>query len=105
MSQAANARKCAGYNVKGRQRAEVMNKHYGPLMGGAELRHALGFKSSSAFTRARRLKRLGVDVFKIDGRRGYFALTADVAGWIDALNVPVAEEARGEVKGFRAPPP
>lgn len=65
-------------------------REYGPLLGGDALRRALGFQSPQAFARARRLGILGISVFHIEGRRGYFARTPDVAAWLDevAQNVP-----------------
>jgi hypothetical protein len=55
---------------------------FGPLIGGGDLYSALGFKSYSAFYRSKELGELGVRVFQISGRRGWFALTEDVANWL-----------------------
>ncbi len=62
-----------------------MLKEFGPLMGGEDLRRALGYRTAPAFARAVRLQTLGVHVFEIPGRRGRFALTADVAAWLAIL--------------------
>lgn len=62
-----------------------MLKQFGPLMGGDELHKALGFSNSAAFGQALRQGRLGVPVFDISGRRGKFALTEDVAKWVQSL--------------------
>ena len=61
---------------------EQMLTEYGPLMGGEDLRRALGYRTWSAFARAARLGGLGVAVFEIPGRRGKFALTSEVAEWL-----------------------
>jgi hypothetical protein len=57
---------------------------YGPILGGIELRTALGFKSVSAFNRAIALGRVSVPFFAMEGRRGRFARTSAVAEWISA---------------------
>lgn len=63
----------------------ALAKEYGPMMGGEDLRRALGFKTAASFARAVREKTLGLPVFNIAGRRGKFALTSDVATWLAAL--------------------
>ncbi len=64
------------------QMQDIMLKEYGPLMGGEDLRRALGYRTWSAFARAVRSESLGVSVFDIPGRRGKFALTREVASWL-----------------------
>ena len=51
-------------------------------MGGEALRAALGFPTTGAMRRALARGALPVPVFQMEGRRGRFALTKDVAGWI-----------------------
>jgi len=55
---------------------------YGPTLGGKELYLALGFRSYSAFHRSKQLGELGINVFTLPGRRGWFALTTEVAAWL-----------------------
>jgi hypothetical protein len=55
---------------------------YGPLMGGDPLYAALGFRTYAAFHRARLNGDVDVHMFAISGRRGLFALTSEVAAWI-----------------------
>lgn len=62
--------------------ARALMERFGPLMGGADLRRALGFRSDVTFHRAARLGQLPVKVFKIEGRRGKYALTTEVAQWL-----------------------
>lgn len=61
---------------------EKLFARYGALMGGAELYAALGFKSYAAFYRAKKIGEQGVSIFQLPGRRGWFALTEDVAVWL-----------------------
>lgn len=62
-----------------------MLRQFGPLLSGENLRKVLGFKTAAAFGQAARDGRLGVRVFEIEGRRGRFALTQDVAKWVESL--------------------
>jgi len=55
---------------------ETMLKEFGHLMGGEDLRRALGYRTWSAFARATRINALGLAVFEIPGLRGKFALTS-----------------------------
>lgn len=52
---------------------------YGTVLDHVQLREALGYRTASAFQRALAVGRVGVPVFNIPGRRGRFALSADVA--------------------------
>jgi len=55
---------------------------YGEMIGGDRLRHVLGFSSSSALSMAISRKTIGLVLFKVQGRRGRFALTTDVVDWL-----------------------
>ena len=55
---------------------------YGPLIGGRDLVRSLGFGTQAAFDKARREQRLPIRAFRIDGRRGCFAATAELARWL-----------------------
>jgi hypothetical protein len=70
---------------------ERMLKEFGPLMGGEELRRALGYRTGPAFSRAVRLNAVGLLVFEIPNRRGKFALTIDVATWLAAQRAHAIE--------------
>ena len=61
--------------------------HYGPMIGGADLFKALGYKNGQAFRQAQRKNRLGVRVFNVPSRQGKYALTADVAAWLAAVSL------------------
>lgn len=67
---------------KSKDLAGQMLEKYGPLMRGADLYTALGFKTYAAFHRAREKDRIGVRIFAVPGRRGVFALTNDVTAWL-----------------------
>lgn len=76
------------FSVTSRLRAlrESLTSSYGPLVGGAALTRALGYPSQSAFRQALAHQRLPVAVFEIQGRRGRFALTADIADWLWSIS-------------------
>lgn len=67
-------------------RARLLNDlsgRYGEVIGGGEmLSKALGFPSIAAMKQAIKRKTLSIPTFFIPGRRGRFALTADVADWL-----------------------
>ncbi|OIQ97598.1 hypothetical protein GALL_203570 [mine drainage metagenome] len=78
----------------------VMLKEYGPLMGGEDLRRALGYRTWSAFARAVRSGVLAVTIFEIPGRRGKFALTPEVADWLTKLRQERADVAQQIQEGM-----
>jgi hypothetical protein len=55
---------------------------FGPLVGGDDLIKILCYRNPAAFRQAQRQGRLGVRVFNLPARRGKFALTKDVAAWM-----------------------
>jgi len=67
--------------------ADLLAAH-GELIGGAELARLLGFKTPRAFQKAAIDGRLPIETFVLDGRRGRFARTRDLATWLDALGCP-----------------
>lgn len=62
--------------------SERLLKQYGPTLTGNDLYVALGFKTYAAFYRVFCRGELGVRVFKLPGRRGWFASTLEVADWL-----------------------
>lgn len=69
--------------LRARERFEdSLVRQYGAVIGGRDLRAALGFKSATAFCRAVRAGRLPIRLFDMPGRRGRFALATDVAEWL-----------------------
>lgn len=60
---------------------ELCDRH-GELVGGDSLRLLLGFPSLAAFRQAVKRKTLVLPTFFVEGRRGRFALTVDIAAWL-----------------------
>lgn len=58
---------------------------YGEVIGNADLRFVLGYKSFSSFNRAVRKNQVGINIFEIENRRGKFALTKDIEEWLEVL--------------------
>lgn len=61
---------------------DTLTRLYGPLLASRDLWKLLGYASPAAYRQARARKRLPVAEFEIEGRRGRFALTQDVARWL-----------------------
>lgn len=75
--------------IEGRKSLEEhLFLRFGPTLGGRDLYAALGFKTYSAFHRGKQRGEIGVHVFTLPGRRGWFALTTDVAAWLRAQANP-----------------
>lgn len=66
-----------------RQLASELISLFGPIMGGQDLYSALGFKTYAAFHRCHLQGDLGVHIFKLPGRRGWYAFTTDIANWLE----------------------
>lgn len=61
---------------------DSLTRLYGPLLSSRMLWKIFGYASPAAYRQARARKSLPVGEFEIEGRRGYFALTYDVAQWL-----------------------
>lgn len=55
-----------------------------PILTAAETARCLGFASVNALLRSRKRGLLPIEMFQIPGRRGWFAATRAVLGWVDA---------------------
>lgn len=64
---------------------EDLLQRYGPLVGGSALYELLGYPSAEAFRQACHRERLPIPVFRIPHRRGHYALSRDIAGWLAQL--------------------
>lgn len=62
--------------------ADQLLGRFGPTIGGQDLYAALGFKTYAAFHRSKQRGEMGVNVFNLPGRRGWYALTGEVAAWL-----------------------
>lgn len=55
---------------------------HGPLLGGADLMRALGYRNAAAMRQARYRGQITLTLFTLPNRRGHYALTAEVAEWL-----------------------
>ena len=80
--------------MNAQQLAKSLTQQYGPLIKGKDLMVHLGFSTPGSFARARKLGLLEVAVFDLQGRRGPFALTEEVAEWVASLSVKSQKSSR-----------
>lgn len=59
-----------------------MFEKYGPTITGDDLYQMVGFETYEAFHRAKKLNQFSLKVFKLENRRGWYALTEELAEWI-----------------------
>ena len=59
-----------------------LTRALGAVVGGGALTRTLGYRTQGAFRQALARERVPVPGFVIDGRRGRFALTSDIARWL-----------------------
>ena len=79
-------------NVKERiaaHEARLRQEHRSTLVGGADLRNVLGFKTGAAFRQAVHEGRVPVPTFLQAGRRGRFARVHDLAIWLARLDASI----------------
>ena len=57
-------------------------KLYGPVLNGENLTKSLGYVSREAFRQSVVRETVPVPIFKMEGKRGYYALTKDVAMYL-----------------------
>lgn len=55
------------------------------LLTSIETARVMGFATTSALSRARKDGRLPFRMFKLPGRRGWFAFTSDVRSWLEVV--------------------
>lgn len=77
------------------QLREALLRLHGPLLGGEPLALALGHRTLASLRQARRRGQLAVPLFVVPNRRGWFALTQDVADWLASVKA-VGSVMRGE---------
>lgn len=66
---------------------ELRARYGSPLIGGEDLRRVLGYASREAMRQAVARGTIPVPVFDVPNRRGKFALTRDVSGWLAQLRM------------------
>jgi len=81
-----------------------MDASRGPLLGGIALARALGLESLAALRQARRRGRITINLFSLPQRRGYFALTADVAEWLARARLGVSDPEGQRTSASSDPP-
>lgn len=59
-----------------------LTRALGAVVGGGTLSRALGYQTQGAFRQSLARNRVPVPVFTLEGRRGRYALTADIARWL-----------------------
>lgn len=59
-----------------------LTEKYGEILGMDVLKKVIGYKTIAALKYAIREDRLGIKTFFINGRRGRFVMTRDVAEWM-----------------------
>jgi hypothetical protein len=64
-------------------------QEHGPVLSAGATAKLMGFRSVDALRQARRSNRLPVQMFMIEGRRGWFSSTQDVAAWLEAAAKPI----------------
>lgn len=77
------------------QMREALLRLHGPLLGGDALVAALGHRTAASLRQARRRGQVAVPLFTVPNRRGWFALTQDVADWLANMRAEVAKEEKG----------
>jgi len=55
-----------------------------PVLSGAETARIMGFPTTEALYKARQAGRLPIDLFRLPGRRGWFAATPAVREWLQS---------------------
>ena len=63
-----------------------LEMQYGHIIHGQDLARCLGFANTDALRQAICREKVPIHIFSIEGRRGKFAYTKDVAYWIAALS-------------------
>jgi hypothetical protein len=70
---------------------DLLARH-GPLLSGEALRQAMGYPTLAAMRQSITRDTFPVPTFLIDGRRGRFALTLEVARWLASHGAPQAAD-------------
>lgn len=83
------------------QLRKELEQIHGPLLGGAKLIAALGHGNAASLRQARRRGRVAVPLFSLPSRRGFFALTRDVADWLAEARLTAVQ--LGPMRGGPSP--
>jgi len=55
-----------------------------PVLSGPETARIMGFPTTEALYKARQAGRLPIELFRLPGRRGWFAATPALKAWLEA---------------------
>lgn len=61
---------------------DLLNLYGSPLLSGADLQKAMGYRTIDAVRQAIARKTIPVKVFSMENRRGKYALVKDIAYWL-----------------------
>lgn len=61
-----------------------------PVLSGPDTARIMGFPTTEALYKARQAGRLPIELFRLPGRRGWFAATPAVKAWLEASLTPTA---------------
>ena len=79
---------------------KMLEAEHGLLLSASTTAKYLGFRNTEALRMARRQGRLTIQMFPVEGRRGFFSAAADVARWMDET----LAKGRSGLDGQSAPP-
>ena len=68
-----------------------------PIISAAEAARVMGFPTREALGKARATGRLEIEMFRLPGRRGWFAATRDVRAWLESA---LPSHARDQKEGL-----
>ncbi len=68
--------------------ADLLKLYGSPMLSGEQLQRAMGYRTVDALRQAVLRQTIPVEVFKLENRRGHYALVKDIAQWL-------AEKSRG----------
>ena len=75
---------------------DLLMRFGAPLIGGEELRAALGYPTAEALRQAISRGTVPVPVFAVPHRRGKFALIRDIAAWLATLRQGAVDPANAQ---------
>jgi hypothetical protein len=79
---------------------ETLLRMHGPLLGGKALVAALGHKNAASLRQARRRRQVAITLFTVPNRRGWFALTQDVADWLASIRLQAQQKGGGNASNL-----
>jgi hypothetical protein len=62
-----------------------------PILTATETARILGYSSTASLAKARQMGRLPIEMFRLPGRRGWFASTSVVRTWLQTVTLSHAD--------------